>query len=124
MGSMNASARIEVMARFAGFFTSLRNSPSAEVGTVVLLCARDLRTTTGQNVRVVEEASGLSVWSSTTRQVRKAVREREAVPVPHQDAWRVPYLRNLLEQRLQYYYSADKENEDRVQPPFDSLCVN
>ena len=49
------------MARFAGFFTSLRNSAIAEVHTVALLCARDLRTTTGQNVRVVEEASGLSV---------------------------------------------------------------
>ena len=111
------------MARFAGFFTSLRNSPSAEVRTVALLCARDLRTKTGQNVRVVEEASGLSVWSSTTRQVRKAVREREALPVPPQDAWRVPYLRKLLEQRLQHYFSGDKEKEEGVQALVDSLCV-
>ena len=119
-----ASARTEVLARFCGFFTGLRNSPSPEVRTVALLCARDLRTTTGQNIRVVEEASGLSVWSSTTRQVRKAVREREAVPVPPQDAWRVPYLRKLLEQRIQHYYSGDKEKEDRVQTLIDSLCVD
>ena len=119
-----ASARTEVLARFAGFFTGLRSAPSAEVRTVALLCARDLRSTTGQNVRLVEEASGLSVWSSTTRQVRKAVREREAVPVPPQDAWRVPYLRKLLEQRLRHYYSGDKEKEDRVQTLIDSLCVN
>ena len=90
---------------------------------MALLCARDLRTTTGQNIRVVEEASGLSVWSSTTRQVRKAVREREAVPVPPQDAWRVPYLRKLLEQRIQHYYSGDKEKEEGVQALVDSLCV-
>ena len=41
LGSTAAtSARAEVMARFAGFFTGLRNSPSAEVRTVALLCAR------------------------------------------------------------------------------------
>ena len=118
-----ASARTEVMARFAGFFTGLRNSPSAEVRTMALLCARDLRTTTGQNIRVLEEASGLSVWSSTTRQMRKAVREREAVPVPPQDAWRIPYLRKLLEQRIQHYYTEDKEKEETVQSLIDSLCV-
>ena len=52
------------------------------------------------------------------------MREREAVPVPPQDAWRVPYLRKLLEQRIQHYYSGDKEKEDRVQTLIDSLCVH
>ena len=73
---------------------------------------------------MVEEASGLSVWSSTTRQVRKAVKEKETVAVPPEDSWRVPYLRKLLEQRLEHHYRADKENEDRVQQLIDSLCVN
>ena len=73
------SARAEILARFAGFFSGLRNSPSPEVRTVALLCGRDLRTTTGSNIRVVEEASGLSVWTSTTVQVRRAVRQREVV---------------------------------------------
>ena len=72
---------------------------------------------------MVEDASGLSDWSSTRRQVRKAVREKEAVPVPPQDAWRVPYLWKLLEQRLQHYYSGDKEKEEGVQALVDSLCV-
>ena len=80
------SARTEVMARFTGFFTGLRNAPSAEVRTVALLCARDLRSTTGSNIRLVEEASGLSVWSSTTRQVRKAIKEKEMVVVPPEDS--------------------------------------
>ena len=118
------SARAEIMARFCGFFSGLRNAPSAKVRTVALLCGRDLGTTTGRNIRVLEEASGLSVRLSTTRQVRKAVKEMEMVAVPPEDAWRVPYLRKLLEQRLQHHYSADKENEDRVQQLVDSLCVN
>ena len=58
------SARAEVLARFAGFYNGLRNSPSPEVRTVALLCGRDLRTTKGSNIQVVEEASGLSVWTS------------------------------------------------------------
>ena len=118
------SARAEIMARFTGFFTGLRNAPSGEVRTVALLCARDLSSTTGSNIRVVEEASGLSVWSSTTRQVRRAIKEKETVAVPPEDAWRLPFLQKLLEQRMQHYYSADKENETRVQYLIDSLCVN
>ena len=118
------SARAEVLARFAGFYNGLRNSPSPEVRTVALLCGRDLRTTTGSNIRVVEEASGLSVWTSTTAQVRRAVRQKETVTVPPGDYWRLPYLRRLLEQRLQYHYRGDKEQESRVQSLIDSLCVN
>ena len=77
-----------------------------------------------RTIRLVEEASGLSVWSSTTRQARKAIKEKETVAVPLEDSWRVPYLRKLLEQRLQHHYRADKENKDRVQTLIDSLCVN
>ena len=118
------SARAEILARFAGFFSGLRNSPSPEVRTVALLCSRDLRTTTGSNIRVVEEASGLSVWNSTTAQVRRAVRQREIVAVPARDQWRLPYLKRLLEQRLQFHYQGDKINEERFQTLIDSLCVN
>ena len=118
------SARAEVLARFTGFYNGLRNSPSPEVRTVALLAGRDLRTTTGSNIRLVEEASGLSVWSSTTAQVRSAVRQRELVPVPPADLWRLPYLRRLLEQRLQHHYRGEKEEETRIQSLIDSLCDN
>ena len=118
------SARAEVLARFTGFYAGLRNSPSHEVRTVALLAGRDLRTTTGSNIRMVEEASGLSVWSSTTSQVRSAVRHHELVPVPPEDFWRLPYLNSLLEQRLQYHYSGNKEQETKIQSLIDSLCVN
>ena len=118
------SARAEIMARFCGFFSGLRNAPSAEVRTVALLCACDMRTTTGRNIHLVEEASGLSVWSSTTAQVRRAIMQKETVGVALEDQWRVPYLGRLLEQRLQFHYNGDKENETRVQTLIDSLCVN
>ena len=82
------SARAEVMGRFAGFFAGLRNAPSPEVRTVALLCARDMRTTTGRNVHTVEQASGLSVWNSTTSQIRNAIKVKETVPVPVGDMWK------------------------------------
>ena len=80
--------------------------------------------TTGNNIRLVKEASGLSVWSSTTQQVWKAIKEKEMVAVLPEDSWRVPYLRKLLEQRLQHHYRAEKDNKDRVQLLIYSLCVN
>ena len=91
---------------------------------MALLCSRDLRTTTGKNIHVVEKASGLSVWCSTTGQVRRAIRERETVEVPPEDAWRVVYLQKLLEQRLKHHYKGEKEEETKVQSYIDSLCVN
>ena len=118
------SARAEVLARFTGFFTGLRNSPSPEVRTVALLASRDLPTTTGSNIRLVEEASGLSVWNSTTAQVRRAVRQKELVPVLPTDSWRLPYLKILLEQHLQHYYSGEIQEVGRIQSLIDSLCVN
>ena len=118
------SARAEVLARFAGFFAGLRNAPSQEVRTVALLAARDLRTTTGANIRLVEQASGLSVWNSTTAQVRAAIRQKETVTVPAGDSWRPAYLRKLLEQRIHHHYQGDKERETFFQSLIDSLCVN
>ena len=91
---------------------------------MALLAARDLRTTTGSNIRMVEEASGLSVWNSTTAQVRRAVSRNELVPVPAADQWRLPYLKRLLEQRLQHHYRGEIQEEARIQSLIDSLCVN
>ena len=95
------SARPEIMARFTGFFTGLRNAPSGEVRRVALTSARDQRSTTGSIIRVVEE--GMSVWSSTTQQVRRAIKEKEAVAVPLEDAWRGLFIQELLEQRMKHY---------------------
>ena len=71
----------------------------------------------------MEEASGLSIWSSTTAQVRLAVKQNKLVPVPPADMWRLPYLRRLLEQRLQHHYSGEIQEETRIQALIDSLCV-
>ena len=80
--------------------------------------------TTGSKIRMVEEASKLSMWSSTTGQVRSAVRQSQLVPVQPEDYWRLPYLKKLLDQRLQYNYSGGMEEEINIQSLIDSLSIN
>ena len=91
---------------------------------MALLAGCDLWTTTRANIRMVEEASGLSVWNSTTSQVRRAVKQNELRPVPAGDMWRLPYLKRLLEQRLQHHYSGEIQEEARIQSLIEYLCVN
>ena len=40
------SARVDILARFAGFFRSLRNSPSYDVAVMARLAGRDIITNT------------------------------------------------------------------------------
>ena len=56
-----ASARTEVLARFCGFFTGLRISPSPEVRTVALLCARDLQTKSSAGLRATQTQNLISL---------------------------------------------------------------
>ena len=77
------------------------------VSNISVLRAAELAEPGGSNIRIVEEASGLSIWSSTTAQVRLAVKQNKLVPVPPTDMWRLPYLRRLLEQRLLHHYSGE-----------------
>ena len=56
------SAKVEILARFANFFRGLRKSPSAEVAVMANIVGRDIRSTTGSNMKLLEEASGLNPW--------------------------------------------------------------
>ena len=51
LSSGYTSARVDILAKFAGFFKSLRLSPSPEVSFLTFLVGRDLRTVTGRNLR-------------------------------------------------------------------------
>ena len=79
------SAKVEILARFAGFFRSLQTSPSHEVRTVALLTASDLKSTTGKNVGCVSKESDLYIWSSSPNMFRELLR--------------LKYVDKLLQQR-------------------------
>ena len=120
----NTSAKTEIMARFCKFFQGLRSSPSREVATLANLLARDIRSSTGRNVRTISELTGKSPWSDTAASMRIKLAEAEAVVVADMDKWRIGYLGVLLEQRQQWHYMGEEEQEKEVQTLLESLCIN
>ena len=118
------SARVDILARYAGFFQSLRTSPSHEVVVMAGIAGRDIRSTTGKNLRLIDEQSGLDTWVFSSTRIKEELLSKETVTVPPQDQWRIMYLGKLLEERQKLHYSGDKEGEERVSGLIDSLCIN
>ena len=88
------------------------------------LVSRDIRTTTGANLRVVEEASGLCPWTSFKSKLREAISRREAVKVEDLDTWRIPMLDKLLTARQSSIYLGVEEEVARMSDLIYSLCIN
>ena len=111
------SARLDIMSRYAKFFKGLRTSTSREVATLANLMGRDVQTTTGKNIRLIEERSGLSVWSTGQEKLKEAIAENEIVTVDEADKWRIPLLQK---QELSYLGADLDETNDLI----NSLCIN
>ena len=110
------SARVNKLARDGGFLSH---------HTVMAnLTARDLRSTTGNNVRLLLECSGLDLREYETNMLKEELVKREVVDIMEQDKWRVSYLVGLLEQRQIKHYAGDQEDEQRLSDLIDSLWVN
>ena len=118
------SAKVDILTRYAGFFQSLRKSPCHEVRVMAGLAGRDLRTTTGANLRLLKDLSGLDPWVVGSSRLKEALVKKESCEVPPLDQWRIPYLCSLLERRQVLHYQGDKEEEEEVCDLIDSLCVN
>ena len=124
LGSGFTSARVDILARFAGFFQSLRKSPSKEVVVMACIAGRDVRSNTGKNLRLLEKQSGLDPWAYGSARIKQELINRDIVSVPQQDQWRVSYLAKLLEERQVLHYGGDMEGEEQVSGLIDSLCIN
>jgi hypothetical protein len=118
------SLRVSLLLRYRTFFRSLLTSPSPEVQVAALLAARDLRSSVGSNLALLREETGLDPWTCSPGELRAALLQAEAVPVPAADAWRVPYTRRLLAERLHDFYSGDDKEVQRVTGLLDSLVTN
>ena len=110
-----------ILARYVTFLKSLRESPSEEVSVLVHLVSRDIQTTTGNNLHLIRDLSGLDPWACTSKEVKEVLggRLRE---VPEQDMWRLPYLSKLLEQRGELHHRMMDTSE--VTELIDSICEN
>ena len=56
--------------------------------------------------------------------LKAALLAADRVEVPTGEEWKVPFLWRLLTERLQAHYSADMQEETRLQELIDSLVVN
>ena len=56
------SARTDILTRYAKFFRGLRSSVSLEIRVLANLMSRNLESTTGRNLGMVRETSGLDPW--------------------------------------------------------------
>ena len=118
------SLRVNLLVRFRKFFRSLLTSPSPEVQVAALLAARDLRSSVGSNLDLLRKETGLDPWTCSPGQLRAALVQAEEVSVPPEDAWRVPYVWKLLEERLHHYYCGDNMEEQRVRGLLETLVIN
>ena len=85
--------------------------------------ARDIRTTTGKNLKAVRVASGLDPELSSFSQVRSAIARREMVEVQAEDMWRVSYLWKLLGRVHEAKHMAMLEEQKELQELIDSLVI-
>ena len=113
--------KTDILSRYIKFFKALRTSPSMEVSVLAHIVARDVRTTTGSNLQLVRDMTGLDPWKCFGSQVRKEMDEK-LVEVPEMDKWRIVYLEKLLEQRGELFYKLEDTSE--ITGLIDSICVN
>jgi hypothetical protein len=113
--------KTDILAKYVKFFWSLRESPSREVSVLAHIVARDVRTTTGSNLHLIRDMTGLDPWRCLGIQVKKVLGEKLA-EVPQQDKWRLLYLEKLLDQRGEMYYRMD--DTAQLTELIDSICLN
>ena len=83
------------------------------------LVGRDIRTTTGNNLNLIRDLTGLDPWSCTSREVQHVLAGR-LQEVPVQDRLRLAYLGKLLEQRGELHHQMKDTVE--LTELIDSLC--
>ena len=52
------------------------------------LVSRDVQTTTGTNLRLIERETGLSAWITGQVKLKDALVQKETVPVEEREKWR------------------------------------
>ena len=119
------TVRRDVIARYSGFYKSLLTSPCREVNILARVVAKDIRTTTARNLSLLETTTGGQTWATPSGKIREELAKRET-DAPMVDAWRIPYLGRLLEERDTLSYMGEEHDEqmERVQELIDSLCSN
>ena len=77
----------QLLARYVKYSHKLRKSNFAQVNFLANIVARDIRSTTGQILHLIESESDMDPWTASEGSVREALK---ITLVPAQDMWRLP----------------------------------
>ena len=110
--------KVDILARYRNFFHGLRHTPCYEVSFMANMVDRNIRSTTGSNLSLVQEESGLDPWQCSPVELKM-----EKVMVPVLDQWRVQYIATLFEQRQELHYVGAEEEEEELRELIDNLCI-
>ena len=103
--------------RYVKFFKKLKNSKSTPVQLLANVVSRDVRSTTGKNLLLIESESGLDPWTASEESVREALKRN---PVPDQDLGRLPLLCQFLMKRQDM--EGIMESTEDITNLINSLC--
>ena len=118
-----SSARSDILSRYVNFFRGLQNSASYEVRVLANLSSRDVRSTTGKNLKLLSEESSLCPRTSPAPEIKKAICSKEKVTVSNLDSWRIPYLRKLLTTFQELKHLALEDELQTVRDLINSLVI-
>ena len=80
------------MTRYAGFFRSLVKSPSYEVSVMAGIVGQDIRSTTGKNLKLIMELTGLDPRAYGSVRLKEALINAEMVEVPIGNVMKKNYI--------------------------------
>ena len=118
------SMKTRILLKFHRFFLSLLSSPSIEIQVAARFSSRDLRQNLGSNVSLISSITGLNTWTASRGEIKERLLEHERVDISYEDTWRVQYLKQLLENRIQAYYDGNEEQKDHFSILINSLVQN
>ena len=115
----HTSFKEDLLSRWVKYYQSLLSSHSPEVAVIARVAARDLRSTTGANNRLIANATGLDAATATSQQVRSELRRREEAMTEGEEAVALE-LSSLLEDR--HRMKLEDLNTTTITLRIDNLC--
>ena len=109
--------RTELFSRYVKFCRSLQTSTSKEVRFLYSVVCKDIQSTTGKNLAVIQRIYGCNPKSVSPIVIRNNPMK---VPVPVLDLWRVPVLGDWL--KLRREMQVKLEDTNYISLLIDALC--
>ena len=99
------------------FFQNLFQSSNKEVRHLVRIVARDVRSVTSRNIKLIETVSGLSPWDYSKWRIKEKLTKTD---IPDNNLWRISLLKKMLVLRQER--SAQCVDTKQLDEMIESLC--